>query len=169
MTYQAKGMLITLTDKTLTKAKEVGDGRNGQNRNSADKPYYDRTLMQDDETASFAAAAAEAAVAQALNLEWHAKVWPASEHYLHRDEPDVGRNVEVRRIREPNNGLVVREKDLGKRKVIVLAYPIPETGFKEVDVIGWLPAARAWEEGDEYREQSRRVPQSKLRKMEEAL
>jgi hypothetical protein len=165
-TYEPKGVLITLSDEELAQAKSVGDGRNAANIGSPDKPYYHREVMQDDETASFAAACAEAAVAKATKRHWHAKVWPAGEHWKHRDEPDVGRNIEVRRIREPNNGLVVREKDLNKGKVIFVAYPIPETGFREVDVIGWLRAEDAWEVGQEAFEETRRVPQSLVNRLE---
>lgn len=157
-------MRISLTDEELEKAKTVGDGRNAQNERSRDAAYYDRALMQDDETASFAAAVAECAVAKATGRVWHAKVWPAAEHWKHRDEPDVGKNIEVRRIREPQNGLVVREKDLNKDKVIFVAYPIPETGFREVEVIGWLRAEDAWEKGEPYRVATRRVPQDRVHK-----
>ena len=164
--YEPRGVMITLSDDELDQAKRVGDGRNAANTASPDKPYYHRELMQDDETASFAAATAEAAVAKATGRQWHAKVWPAGEHWKHRDEPDVGRNIEVRRIREPNNGLVVREKDLNKGKVIFVAYPLPETGFRQVDVIGWLRAEDAWDLGKEAFEETRRVPQSLVNKLE---
>ena len=164
--YEPRGVMITLSDDELDQAKRVGDGRNAANTGSLDKPYYHRELMQDDETASFAAATAEAAVAKATGRQWHAKVWPAGEHWKHRDEPDVGRNIEVRRIREPNNGLVVREKDLNKGKVIFVAYPLPETGFRQVDVIGWLRAEDAWDLGKEAFEETRRVPQSLVNKLE---
>ena len=164
--YEPRGVMITLSDDELDQAKRVGDGRNAANTGSSDKPYYHRELMQDDETASFAAATAEAAVAKATGRQWHAKVWPPGEHWKHRDEPDVGRNIEVRRIREPNNGLVVREKDLNKGKVIFVAYPLPETGFRQVDVIGWLRAEDAWDLGKEAFEETRRVPQSLVNKLE---
>jgi hypothetical protein len=164
--YEPRGVMITLSDDELEQAKRVGDGRNAANTGSPDKPYYHRELMQDDETASFAAACAEAAVAKATGRQWHAKVWPAGEHWKHRDEPDVGRNIEVRRIREPNNGLVVREKDLNKGKVIFVAYPLPETRFRQVDVIGWLRAEDAWDLGKEAFEETRRVPQSLVNKLE---
>ena len=83
--YQVKGLLITLSDEELEKAREVGDGRNAANVNSKDKPYYDRSRMEPDEIASFAAAAAECAVARAFGMEWHAKVWHPSEHWKHKD------------------------------------------------------------------------------------
>jgi hypothetical protein len=167
--YAARGRMVLLDGATLATAKIVADGRNAQNVTSPDRPYYDRTLMQDDATASMAAACAEAAVAGILGLVWHAKVWDASEHHLHRGEPDVGDNIEVRRIREPDNGLVVRESDTGAGKIIVIAHPLPESGFAVVDVIGWLAADDAWRVGSDYRVQTRRVPQRDIRPIDELM
>ena len=165
--YRVKGILIELSDADLAKAKEVGDGRNAANTRSKDKPYYDRSRMEPDEIASFAAAAAECAVARALNQEWHAKVWPASEHWQHKDEPDVGNNIEVRRLRFPHRPLAVRQKDIGRNKFIVLAYPLPETGYRFVDVIGWMDADEAWRIGIDSWPQTKDVPQSLLNSMVE--
>ena len=80
---------------------------------------------------------------------------------MHKDEPDVGRNIEVRHVTHPSAGLVVREKDLNRDKVLFLAYPDPATEYRTVQVIGWLRAEDAWANGrpvDDYR----RVPQSLL-------
>jgi hypothetical protein len=157
-------MKIILSEEELDKAKWVSAGRNAQNEGGKDKPYYHRDLMQSDDVAGVASAAAECAVAKAVNRHWHAKVWPRDEHWRHVDEPDVGDNIEVRRIRESGNGLVVRKKDLHKGKVIFVAYPDPLTGFKEVEVIGWLKADDAWEIGEDYLEDTKRVPQRLLRR-----
>lgn len=160
--YQTRGVLVSLTDAEYAEARNVGDGRNAQMHGVGDMPYYIRDLMEDDATASFAAACAEAAVAQSTRLKWHGKVWHRSEHHQHKNEPDVGENIEVRRIRNPNNGLCVRQKDLGQSKVIFVAYPIPETGFRQVDVIGWMPADQAWEVGYDAFIATRRVPLTKI-------
>ena len=165
--YKVKGVLIKLSDDDLAQAKAVGDGRNAANAGSKDKPYYDRSRMEPDDIASFAAAAAECAVARALNKKWHAKVWPAHEHWLHKNEPDVGENIEVRRLRFPHRPLAVRQKDLGQNKFLVLAYPIPETGYRFVDVIGWIDADEAWRIGTDSWAQTRDVPQSMLNSMVE--
>ncbi len=167
--YAARGRLVLLDGATLATAKIVANGRNAQNANAPDRPYYDRALMQDDETASLASACAEAAVAGLLGLVWHAKVWDAADHHFHRDEPDVGDTIEVRRIREPDNGLVVRQKDVGMGKTIVIAYPLPESGFAIVDVIGWMVADDAWSVGGDYRTQTRRVPQRDIRPIVELM
>lgn len=167
--YDPRGTMVLLDGATLATAKIVADGRNAQNVNAPDRPYYDRALMQDDATASMASACAEAGVAGLLGLVWHAKVWDAADHHLHRDEPDVGDTIEVRRIREPDNGLVVRRKDIGMGKTIVVAYPLPESGFAIVDVIGWMAADDAWDAGDEYRVETRRVPQRNIRPMIELM
>jgi hypothetical protein len=160
--YLPKGRLVELTDDELARAKEVGDGRNAANANSKDKPYYDRAKMQDDATASFAAAAAECAVAKAFGVEWHGKVWPASEHWMHSDEPDAGERIEVKRIREASNGLVIREKDVALNRYVVLAYPVPASGFRLVDVIGWIAAADGWNIGWDSGRGYKRVAQNYL-------
>lgn len=160
--YQTRGVLVSLTDEEYAQARNVGDGRNAQMHGVGDMPYYNRDLMEDDATASFAAACAEAAVAQTTGLKWHAKVWHRSEHHLHKNEPDVGDSIEVRRIRSPHNGLCVRQKDLGRGKFIFVAYPIPETDFRQVDVIGWMPADRAWEVGYDAFTATRRVPLTEI-------
>lgn len=142
--YTSKGRLITLTLDELARAKAVGDGRNVANRGVADKPYYDRTKMQDDETASFAAAAGECAVAKAFGVTWHGKVWPAAEHWAHAEEPDCGERIEVKRIVNPEHRLVIRDKDVALNRYVVLAYPLPQEGFRVVDVIGWIAATEGW-------------------------
>lgn len=156
--YEPRGVLVHLTDEQLADARRVGAGRNLMMRGVADMPYYHRELMEDDEVASFASACAEIAVALTTGLRWHAKVWHKSEHHLHKDEPDVGENIEVRRIRNPHSGLCVRKKDLKQNKFIFVAYPIPESGYRDVDVIGWLPADQAWEIGTDAFVDTRRVP-----------
>lgn len=171
MEYKPRGLMVELTDEELRQAKQVGDGRNAANVNSKDKPYYDRALMEDDSVASFAAAAAECAVAKVFGVKWHAKVWAASEHWKHADEPDCGQHIEVKRIREPHNGLVVREKDVALKRFVVLAHPTPESGFKMVDVIGWITAEEGWKIGDDTGRGYKRVPQPDLKpipKKEEA-
>ncbi len=157
-------MRVTLTEEEWQEAKRIGKERTIQNENSKDKAYYDRSRMvyEDDAVAGHAAAAAECAVAKATNRTWHAKVWPAAEHWRHKDEPDVGRNIEVRHVTQSHFGLVVRKKDLGSDKVLFLAYPDPQTNFKEVEVIGWMKAEDAWEKGEPAYEDSKRVRQSLL-------
>jgi hypothetical protein len=155
---------VTLTEEEWEEAKRIGKERTIQNENSKDKAYYDRSRMvyEDDAVAGHAAAAAECAVAKATNRTWHAKVWPAAEHWRHKDEPDVGRNIEVRHVTKSHFGLVVRKKDLGSDKVLFLAYPDPATDFREVEVIGWMKAEDAWENGEPAYEDSKRVRQSLL-------
>lgn len=160
-------MRVTLTQAEWEEAKRIGKERTIQNENSKDKAYYDRSRMvyEDDAVAGHAAAAAECAVAKATSRVWHAKVWPAGEHWRHKDEPDVGRNIEVRHVTQSHFGLVVRKKDLGSDKVLFLAYPDPETDFREVEVIGWMKAEDAWENGEDAYEDSRRVRQSLLNRL----
>lgn len=160
-------MRIALTEEEWHQAKERGQRLKEVNVNTKDTPAYQdqsRKVYKDEGDAGFVMSVAECAVAKATNRTWHAKVWPASEHHLHKDEPDVGRNIEVRHITHPSAGLVVRSKDLGKDKVLFLAYPDPETHYREVEVIGWLRAEDAWQVGkpvDDYK----RAPQSALKSL----
>ena len=161
-------MRVTLTEEEWQEAKRIGKERTIQNENSKDKAYYDRSRMvyEDDAVAGHAAAAAECAVAKATDRTWHAKVWPAAEHWRHKDEPDVGRNIEVRHVTQSHFGLVVRKKDLGSDKVLFLAYPDPITEYREVEVIGWRLADEAWLEGHPDPKGYRRLSQGRLNKWE---
>lgn len=158
-------MRVRLSDAEIEQARERGQRLKEVNAKTKDTPAYsDQTkkVYKDEGEAGFVMSIAECAVAKATDREWHAKVWPAAEHHLHKDEPDVGRNIEVRHVTQPGAGLVVRKKDLGKGKVLFLAYPDPETDYTEVEVIGWLSAEEAWERGREV-DDYRRVPQSQLK------
>jgi hypothetical protein len=157
-------MRVTLSDAELQQARERGQRLKEANAHTKDTPAYSdqsKKIYRDEADAGFVMSVAECAVAKATDREWHAKVWPASEHHLHKDEPDVGRNIEVRHVTQPSGGLVVRRKDLGKGKVLFLAYPDPATDYREVEVIGWLTAEDAWEQGKDVGDY-RRVPQSQL-------
>jgi hypothetical protein len=57
---------------------------------------------------------------------------------------------------------VVREKDRTLGRYVVLAYPIPETGYRQVDVIGWIKADKGWQVGRDSGEGYVRVPQKYL-------
>jgi hypothetical protein len=157
-------MRVSLTEEELLRAKERGRQLKEVNLETRDTPAYSdqsRKVYKDEADAGFVMSVAECAVAKATGREWHAKVWPRSEHHKHKDEPDVGRNIEVRHVTHPSAGLVVRQKDLNRDKVLFLAYPDPATEFREVEVIGWMKAEDAWENGtpvDDYR----RVRQSLL-------
>jgi hypothetical protein len=101
--------------------------------------------MEDDRTAQTAACVCELAVAKATNRYWSGHVWPARDHEKHRDSPDVGRNIEVRRLRTGDNG-AVRRHQVGKGLVLFVARPVmPE--MTSVEILGWLEYDQAWDLG----------------------
>ena len=92
--------------------------------------------MEEDRNAQAAAAICELAVAKYLNEYWHASVWHVSEHGKYRNIPDVGRNIEVRRVRTAN-GVTVRQTDRGKR---VWAAKLADPEYRTVQLLGYVDA-----------------------------
>lgn len=159
-------MRVTLSDEELDQARERGRQLADVNRNTKDTPaYQDQSakVYKDEADAGFVMSVAECAVGKATGREYHGKVWSRAEFRQHVDDPDVGRNIEVRHVTRPHAGLVVRRKDVGTDKVLFLAYPDPATGYREIEVIGWLKADQAWELGKPERDY-KRVDQGYLRR-----
>jgi hypothetical protein len=101
--------------------------------------------MEDDRTAAVAACAAELAVAKHTNRYWSGHVWDYRDHNQYKDIPDVGTNIEVRRIRTKNMA-AVRKRQVGKGLVLFVAKPImPE--IRSVEIHGWMHYDQAWEAG----------------------
>ena len=127
-------------------ASHVGIRRCIENWDVADAPHYDRKRMEDDRTAQVAACVCELAVAKFLNEYWGGHVWPRNKHAENKNRADVGRNIEVRRVRTSNNG-AVRKHQLNKDLVLFIARAIdPE--FTAVELIGWIDHDEAWEKGE---------------------
>ena len=127
-------------------ASNVGIGRFTANWGKQDAPHYNNNLKEDDRTASVASAICELAVAKSQNRYWHAHVWTPEDHKKYRSMPDVGANIEVRRVRT-GNSVPVRKRELGRGIVIFGAYAIPPE-FRSVEIWGWIEADRAWELGE---------------------
>jgi hypothetical protein len=101
--------------------------------------------MQDNRTAEVAACVAELAVAKYTNQYWSGHVWHDSEHQIYKNYPDVGHNIEVRRLRTRETA-AVRRRQLGMDLVLCVAKPImPE--LREVIIYGCLEYDKAWELG----------------------
>lgn len=125
---------------------DVGSRRYAENWSKADAPHYDRARMEDDRTAEQAGAVCELAVAKHTNRFWSGHVWHASEHEKYRKVADVGHNIEVRRVRNPNRNGAVRRHQVGKGLVLWVCYARgPE--FREVEMWGWIPYDEGWEKG----------------------
>lgn len=140
-------MIVDLTHAELRIAYDVGFLRDQANLHKSDAAHYDPTRMEDNLRASIASAVCECAVAKATHCYWSMSAWDSAQHHLYRNEPDVYPGIEVRRVRQRQNPLVVRQRDSEKQHVIVTAYAEAPM-FRSVDVRGWLPAPRAWELGD---------------------
>lgn len=141
------GIRVDLEPFEVEWAYTVGLRRDAANLAKVDAQHYDKNRMQDNIVASVAAAACELAVAKATNRYWSGSVWDSSLHHKYRMDPDVQPNIEVRRTRVLGNPLVVRRRDVQAGHVIVSAYAHEDESFRAVTVVGWLPAAHAWEVG----------------------
>ena len=138
-------MLVSLETWEYEHASNVGARRYTANWAKDDAPWYDPERMEDDRTAQVAACVCELAVAKATNRYWSGHVWPASEHRARRDTPDVGHNMEVRRVRTSLHA-AVRRHQVGKGLVLFVAQAIPPE-FREVQVLGWIDMDEAWDKG----------------------
>lgn len=141
-------MIVKLETWEYEYASTIGIRRYTNNWGKPDASYYDPTKMEDNRTALVAAAIGELAVAKAINEYWSATIWKGPDHKKYRDLPDVGLNIEVRRVRT-QDGPAVREKDLKKENLIIFGVvPIPKE-FTEVEILGWIPAQEGWDKGIE--------------------
>jgi hypothetical protein len=125
----------------------VGARRFAANWFRPDAKHYHRDRMEDDRTAQVAACAAELAVAKHTNRYWSGHVWDYRDHNQYKDIPDVGTNIEVRRIRTRDTA-AVRKRQVGKGLVLFVAKPVmPE--IRSVEIYGWMHYDQAWEVGTE--------------------
>ena len=126
-------------------ANAVGIRRYAENWGKPDAKHYDAFRMEDNRTAQVAATVCELAVAKVTNQYWGGHVWPQGKHKEYKDLPDVGTNIEVRRIRTSPDA-AVRKKQLGKGLILFVAQPDPPE-LRSVDILGWIDHDEAWELG----------------------
>ncbi len=161
---------IDLNDSDLVICRLVADKRNEMNLGRGDAPAYARNSerMEDNSVAMYASTRCELAVAKATNRFWHASWWPAEQHHLHKHEPDVGQNIEVKRVRSLHNPLLVKEDYVALDRVIFMAYAHTDPE-NHVEVIGYIKAVDAWNLGEpvDWDESKllRAVPQQLLTKI----
>jgi hypothetical protein len=155
-------MIVELTPWQLRWAKDAGEKRTTLNINSnvKDKPdYQNHNVLQDDLTANIAACACELAVSIYLNQSWNGAYWLPSEHKQASVVPDVGRNIEVRRVRDRKNPMPVKESE--QQFNIFQAYNYPENP-KFVEITGWAPGWYAWNMGKQVYPEKRALDVSLL-------
>jgi hypothetical protein len=143
-------------------ASHIGIRRFTANWDKEDaKHYQNEERKEDDRTAQVAAAIGELAVAKLVNQYWHATIWSAEKHNEFKKLPDVGTNIEVRRVRT-QDAVCIRQKDTGRGLIVFAVRPI-EKEFMEVEVFGFIHADNGYEIG-EQRDYGRVVPLDMLRK-----
>jgi hypothetical protein len=135
-----------------------------ENWGKRDASHYDKKRMEDDRTAQVAACVGELAVAKVTNQYWSGHVWHKSVHKEYKHLPDVGKNIEVRRVRTSPSG-AVRKRQVGKGLVLFIVRPVmPE--LRAVELLGWLDHDEAWELGEPSgydTENTRVIPQERLK------
>ena len=127
-------------------ALHVGARRFIENWGKADAASYDKKRMEDSRTALAAASVGELAVAKVTNQYWPGHVWHKSDHKTYKHLPDVGHNIEVRRVRTSTNA-AVRRRQLDMGLVLWVVQPVPPE-FRVVDILGWIDYDEAWEKGE---------------------
>lgn len=126
-------------------ASHVGARRFIENWGKKDASYYDKGRMEDDRTASVAAAICELAVAKHTNKYWSGHVWSKSDHNKYKHTSDVGANIEVRRVRTGDTARV-NKSQVGKGLWLFVVRAIaPE--FRAVDILGYIDYDEAWDKG----------------------
>jgi len=138
-------MIIELEPWEYEHAYQVGIRRYTENWGKADASYYNKSSMEEDRNAQAASAICELAVAKYTNQYWHGSVWDGRKHKKYKDMPDVGRNIEVRRVRT-QSGPAVRDKDLG-RNLILWGAELVDAEYKKVKLLGWIPADEGYKIG----------------------
>ena len=132
------GMTVPMTPAEIQLAHWYGMSRLMANQGSQDKGYYNRSAMVADREAHPAAVLCEMAVAKWLSIYYVPTLWAASAHKDNKHLADVGTNIEVRRVRNPQTGPAIRSTDRGK--VIVGVY-LPDDvadDWGELEVLGWV-------------------------------
>lgn len=138
-------MIIQLESWEYEWACHVAMRRITENWGRGDAAHYKRSRMEDERTASVGACVSELAVAKATNRYWSGHVWRVADHCKYRDMADVGKNIEVRRIRT-RKAAAVRRHQVGKGLVLFVAEPVmPE--MTSCIVHGWMNYDDAWERG----------------------
>ena len=160
-------MIIYLETWEYEYASTIGIRRATNNWGKLDAPYYDPSKMEENRTAEVAAAICELAVAKAVNEYWSASIWKGTDHAQYKHLPDVGRDIEVRRVRT-QPGPAIRAKDLEKGNQILFGAHAIEKEFTTVEILGWTTFNEAWEVGTPVK-YGKIVPREHLRTVGEYL
>lgn len=139
--------IVQLEPWEYERALAVGAARYTARWGSKDAPHYaDKKRQEDNRTANAAAAVCELAVAKLTNRYWHGHVWHWTEHHLYKHLPDVGENIEVRRLRTRNE-VAIRQHQNDIKDLIIFAARAIEPEFRSVEVLGYIEQSKGWEIG----------------------
>jgi hypothetical protein len=138
-------MIVDLEPWEYEHAYQVGVRRYTENWNKQDASYYNKSSMEEDRNAQVAAAICELAVAKHTNQYWHGSVWDGRKHKKYKGMPDVGKNIEVRRVRT-QSGPAVREKDLD-RNLVIWGAELVDPEYRKVRLLGWIDAQNGYDIG----------------------
>jgi hypothetical protein len=137
---------VTLLPYEHEYAATVGVRRFNERRDSKDAVWYDPERMEPNLQAAIATCVCELGVAKALNKYWGGHVWHEADHDKYKRGADVGRRIEVRRVREINTPPAIRYQDVERGRIVVAAYTKPPL-YVEVQVLGWIEAMHGWNLG----------------------
>lgn len=135
----SEGVLVALEPWEYEHGFAVGIRRFTANWCRPDAPHYRRERMEEDRKAQAAAALCELAVAKYLNQYWHASIWHVADQGKYRSMPDVGKDIEVRRVRT-QGGVTVRRGDAGR---IVWCARTADPEYRTIELLGCVEADRA--------------------------
>jgi hypothetical protein len=154
-------MIVHLQPWEYEYASHIGIRRYTANWGKKDaKHYSNKKKQEDNRTAQVASAIGELAVAKAVNQYWPATIWTGEQHDNYKQLPDVGSNIEVRRVRT-QNAVCIRKGDTGRNLIVFAVRPI-EKEFREVEVFGFIHADEGYKIGTPV-EYGHVVPLTELR------
>ena len=157
-------MIVNIDPWEYEWASSVGVKRFIANWKKQDAKHYDPSRMEANRTAQVASALCELAVAKTINQYWAGTAWAESDHDNEKHRPDVGRNIEVRRVRT-KNAVAVRKKQVGLGLILFAAKAI-EPEFQQIEVLGYLEYDKAWDLGEESEFfETRYLPLTQLTKL----
>lgn len=133
------GLFVTLEPWEYEHGFQVGIRRFTANWCRGDAPHYRRELMEEDRKAQAAAALCELAVAKYLNQYWHGSIWHVADQDKYRRMPDVGVDIEVRRVRT-QAGVTVRRMDAGRT---VWGARCADPEYRKIELLGYVSADKA--------------------------
>lgn len=138
-------VVVRLDDDDWALAHLHGARRVAANKHKLDRASYRNGLNEEDRRANTDAVLCEVAVARHLGLDWDWDMasWEAADHQKFRDRPDVGTNIEVRRVRAPHNPPSLRPWQVGKGLYLFAAYVMPPEGMN-VKILGARDYDEAW-------------------------